>query len=152
MLTGVFEDPNGEYPAGTYARHPPGSSHAAWSKPGCELLVKLRQFDEEDSAWVKIDMADESGWSTDACGNRRLALHEFGRETVCALDLTAPAAPVAYPHGAELFVLDGSLTVNDTTATAGAWFRLPPDSELTLIPQSGATARIWMKLGHLSFA
>ena len=48
VLWGVFEDSDDVYPAGTYARHPPGSSHAPWSKRGCVLLVKLRQFDPAD--------------------------------------------------------------------------------------------------------
>ena len=28
VLSGVFEDENGRYPAGSYLRNPPGSSHA----------------------------------------------------------------------------------------------------------------------------
>ena len=41
VLEGVFSDENGDYPAGTYLRNPPGSSHAPFSEKGCKLLVKV---------------------------------------------------------------------------------------------------------------
>ena len=41
VLEGIFSDENGDYPAGTYLRNPPGSSHAPFSKDGCKLFVKL---------------------------------------------------------------------------------------------------------------
>ena len=34
VLDGVFSDENGDYPAGTYLRNPPGSGHAPFSKDG----------------------------------------------------------------------------------------------------------------------
>ena len=34
-LDGVFSDEHGDYPAGTYLRNPPGSSHAPFSRDGC---------------------------------------------------------------------------------------------------------------------
>src|SRR5262249_41939751 len=44
VLDGVFQDEHGDYPAGTYVRNPPGTSHTPFSDPGCLLFVKLRQF------------------------------------------------------------------------------------------------------------
>jgi anti-sigma factor ChrR (cupin superfamily) len=40
VLEGVFEDEEGRYPAGTWIRNPPGSSHQARSDEGCLLYVK----------------------------------------------------------------------------------------------------------------
>jgi anti-sigma factor ChrR (cupin superfamily) len=39
VLDGVFSDEQGDYPAGTYIRNPPGSSHSPFSEKGCELLA-----------------------------------------------------------------------------------------------------------------
>jgi anti-sigma factor ChrR (cupin superfamily) len=55
VLDGVFADEHGIYPAGTYVRNPPGSSHAPYSDEDCTLFVKLRQFQPEDLARVVID-------------------------------------------------------------------------------------------------
>ena len=49
VLEGVFSDEHGDYPAGTYLRNPPGTSHQPFSTEGCTLLVKLWQFAEHDS-------------------------------------------------------------------------------------------------------
>jgi len=59
VLEGVFSDETGEYPAGTYLRHPPGSSHAPSSREGCLLFVKLWQFDPADTQSVRIDTRSE---------------------------------------------------------------------------------------------
>ncbi len=44
VLDGEFADEHGVYPAGTYIKNPPGSSHAPRSTTGCTLFVKLRQM------------------------------------------------------------------------------------------------------------
>ena len=44
VMEGVFSDENGDYPAGTYLRNPPGSYHQPFTKKGCTLFVKLDQF------------------------------------------------------------------------------------------------------------
>lgn len=45
VLSGVFSDEHGDYPAGTYIRNQPGSVHAPRTGPGCIIFVKLRQMD-----------------------------------------------------------------------------------------------------------
>src|ERR1700731_2973833 len=55
VLDGVFQDEHGDYPAGTYVRNPPTSSHTPGSKPGCTIFVKLWQFDPSDRTPVRID-------------------------------------------------------------------------------------------------
>ena len=44
VLDGVFSDQHGDYPAGSYLRNPPGSSHRPFTKEGCTLFVKLDQL------------------------------------------------------------------------------------------------------------
>jgi len=40
VLDGVFQDEHGTYPAGSWLRNPPGSSHRPWSEVGCTIWVK----------------------------------------------------------------------------------------------------------------
>src|SRR5215470_15745597 len=44
VLDGVFSDEHGNWPAGTYLLNPEGFRHAPFSRGGCVLFVKLRQF------------------------------------------------------------------------------------------------------------
>ena len=48
VLEGVFQDEHGDFPAGTYVRNPPTTSHTPGSEPGCVIFVKLWQFDMDD--------------------------------------------------------------------------------------------------------
>ena len=55
VLDGVFQDEHGDFPAGSYIRNPPTSSHTPGSEPGCTIFVKLWQFEPDDRTPVKID-------------------------------------------------------------------------------------------------
>jgi hypothetical protein len=55
VIDGVFSDEHGDFPAGSYIRNPPESSHTPGSEPGCTILVKLWQFDLADRTHVRID-------------------------------------------------------------------------------------------------
>lgn len=55
VLEGVFQDEHGDFPAGSYIRNPPESSHTPGSVPGCTIFVKLWQFDLADRTHVRID-------------------------------------------------------------------------------------------------
>src|SRR6266853_1198338 len=68
VLDGTLSDESGDYPKGTYLRNPPGSHHAPFSREGCTLLVKLRQFAPDDTARIVLD-TNRGAWqpgSTDA--------------------------------------------------------------------------------------
>src|SRR5439155_5276531 len=82
VLTGVFSDEHGDYPAGTYVRNPPGSRHAPRTEPGCSILVKLRQLTPSEQQRIVIDTAS-AGWKrTDNPGVTRLPLYLDLREEV----------------------------------------------------------------------
>jgi anti-sigma factor ChrR (cupin superfamily) len=149
VLSGVFQDEHGDYPAGTYVRNPPGSYHEPRSEAGCVLFVKLRQFELTDRARVRIDtrarplVTDEHGWA-------RGELHRHGAETVSILRIRpdAPARDLEWPGGAELLVLDGALADAADTYPAGTWLRLPGGSrQRALVAPDGA--RCYLKTGHL---
>ena len=40
VLSGTFSDEHGDYPAGTWIRNPPGSTHSPFSEEGCVIFVK----------------------------------------------------------------------------------------------------------------
>ena len=60
VLDGVFSDEHGDYPAGSYVRNPPGTSHTPYSVEGCTLFVKLRQFAPDDLQPVRADTRQRS--------------------------------------------------------------------------------------------
>ena len=55
VLEGVFQDEHGDYPAGSYVRNPPASSHTPGSELGCVIFVKLWQFEPDDRHCVRIE-------------------------------------------------------------------------------------------------
>jgi len=56
VLDGVFQDEHGDYPAGTYVRNPPTTSHTPGAEQGCTIFVKLWQFDPEDRTQFRKEM------------------------------------------------------------------------------------------------
>ena len=82
VLEGVFTDEDGDYPAGTYIRHPVGTSHSAWSDGGCEILVKLMQMDPADQKKVVLDTGALDWQPGPEPGVDIKPLHEFGGEKV----------------------------------------------------------------------
>jgi anti-sigma factor ChrR (cupin superfamily) len=149
VLDGTFADEHGTYPAGTYVRNPPGSSHAPESAPGCTLFVKLMQFDPEDRARVVVDTRT-APWSPGLVdGLSVLPLHAFGTEGV-ALVRWAPGT-VFRPHvhhgGEEILVLEGTFSDEDGDYPAGTWLRSPPGSRHHPFTRDGCT--ILVKVGHL---
>ena len=55
VLDGVFSDEHGDYPAGAYLLNPDGTTHAPFSRLGCTLFVKLRQYAGADRPQLRVD-------------------------------------------------------------------------------------------------
>jgi anti-sigma factor ChrR (cupin superfamily) len=149
VLEGVFQDENGDYPAGTYVRNPPTTRHTPRSDRGCTIFVKLWQFDPEDRTQFRMDMAE--ALTPQAEGVRRALLHRDAQEEVSYFDL-APGASleVEAPGGIELLVLGGDLTEGGDRLGTGAWLRLPDGRPVSATAGAGG-ATVWMKTGHLRF-
>jgi len=150
VLEGVFSDQDGDYPAGTYVRHPPGSGHAPFSRAGCVIFVKLRQMSDGDEPNLVVD-STAGAWRERAPGVESLPLFasEKSGERVF-LSRYAPGA--SFPHhdhpgGEEVLVLEGSLEDEDGRYPAGTWLRCPPGSAHA--PFSPQGCRLWVKVGHL---
>lgn len=150
VLEGVFQDEHGDFPAGTYVRNPPTTSHTPGSAPGCAIFVKLWQFDMDDRTQFRKDMAAEVSPPED--GVATAILHSDDRETVTYHQLDADATfTKADTGGIEMLVLDGTLTENGEALRKGSWLRLPDGTALDA--KAGANgAKIWIKSGHLRFA
>lgn len=152
VLEGVFQDEHGDYPAGSYIRNPPTSSHTPGSEPGCVIFVKLWQFDMADRTPVKIDM-NKMG-AVEAAGRDGVSvmpLFEDARETV-RMERWAPGAEVALdlPEGGEFLVLDGGFEAGGEALRKQSWLRVPMGGRLEAVA-SDAGAEVWMKTRHLRF-
>lgn len=110
VLDGVFSDETGDFPAGMYVRNPVGSRHAPFSKGGATILVKLRQFDPADQAYVRLDTNTAAWLPGAAAGLEVMPLHQFGSEHVAVVKWAPGAHFVnhAHPGGEEIFVLSGT--------------------------------------------
>lgn len=150
VLDGVFQDEHGDYPAGTYVRNPPTSSHTPGSAGGCTIFVKLWQFDPEDRTQVRKDM--EAGLANPVDGVAVAGLHSDPRERV-TYRAAEPGAvlDISEPGGIELLMLGGTLSAEAGALRAGSWLRLPEGRALSATAGPGG-ARLWMKTGHLPHA
>lgn len=153
VLHGVFSDEHGDYPEGSYIRNPPTSAHTPGSAPGCEIFVKLWQFDPDDRTQVKIDMTKMEAVPTAGReGVSVMPLFQDTRETVRAEHWAAGAdVTLDLPEGGEFLVLSGGFDEGGETLGKGGWLRLPVGSVLRA--KAGPDgARVWMKLRHIPHA
>ncbi|HMM89335.1 cupin domain-containing protein [Bradyrhizobium sp.] len=139
VLEGVFQDEHGDYPAGSYFRNPPGTSHVPASAEGCTIFVRLWQFREGDDQ--QIVRRPSGAGSTPGT----IELFDDGFENVRIETLAAgAAAAIQNRRGLEALVLDGNVTVGDRSLTAQAWVRLPAGDALRAVagPQG---AKLWLR-------
>jgi ChrR Cupin-like domain len=153
VLEGVFSDENGDYPAGTYVRNPPGSRHSPFSERGCVIFVKLRQMGSRESQALRVRAEDRVWATTHQLGHERTLLFSSDAEAV-ELESLAPGIqrhPPASLRGEELFVVQGSLDLLEpqrTTLRAWGWSRLPARGHV--VGRAGPDgALLWVKYGHL---
>jgi len=148
VLDGVFSDQYGDYPAGTYLRNPPGSSHQPFTKEGCTLFVKLDQFQQDDTQQVVL-RPEHQQWRPGIGKLRVCPLHSFG--TASTALVFWPANEVFHPHvhwgGEEIVVIKGKFTDEYGAYPAGSWIRSPHLSEH--FPRVEEETLILVKVGHL---
>ena len=149
VLEGTFSDEQGDYPAGTYLRNPPGSSHAPFSEGGCTIFVKLRQMHPGDLRRLVIPTRPGTWLSGLVEGLEVMPLHAYGSEQVALVRWAAGTRFPAHGHpgGEEILVLQGVFEDEHGRWPAGSWLRNPPGSRHQ--PWSEAGCTIWVKTGHL---
>jgi anti-sigma factor ChrR (cupin superfamily) len=153
VLEGVFSDEHGDWPAGTYLLNPEGFRHAPFSKEGCVLFVKLRQFPGAKRQHVVID-SEHLPWSTTPTAGVDIKplYQQAGFEDVVHLERWSADARLgirSYKHGAELFVLDGSFDDERGSYAAGSWLRFPVNSAHEPRTTTGCT--LYVKRGGLVY-
>ncbi|GAA0776354.1 cupin [Roseibium denhamense] len=151
VLDGVFEDEHGAFPAGSYIRNPPGSSHTPGSEKGCVIFVKLWQFDPLDRSHVRID-TNKLGRVPDASrpGVSISPLFEDRREKV-VMETWEPRthSVVSAQQGAEILVTSGTITFDDVLLPQWSWIRIPAGEAVTLT-SGDDPVRLWIKRDHLT--
>lgn len=143
VLDGIFEDNHGKWPAGTYLLNPEGFTHAPGSKDGCTLFVKLKQFPGLDRQHVVVNTKDETNWAQynpkaanpDAVLQCQLygpSKHQNEKyiETMDMFRLKNGADLMLedISSGLEMYILDGTFSLDGTEYTAGSWIKMNPDS------------------------
>ena len=153
VLDGVFEDEHGAFPAGSYIRNPPESSHTPGSEPGCTIFVKLWQFDLADRTHVRIDTNKARYLSDpDRPGVDVLPLFHDPYEDV-VMERWAAGAEVALDakDGLEALVLTGGFSESGEDFAPQSWLRLPKGAGTQAVAgPDGAT--VWIKRDHLGVA
>jgi anti-sigma factor ChrR (cupin superfamily) len=149
VLSGVFQDEHQTYPAGTYLRNPPGTSHAPACEDGCDLLVKLNMFDPGDLEPVCIDTLTTQWHPGLVAGLSVMPLHTFQHENTALVRWAAETRfnPHTHPGGEEIFVLSGVFEDEQGVYPAGTWLRSPSYSRHHPFTREGCT--ILVKTGHL---
>lgn len=151
VLDGVFSDQEGDWPAGTYLLNPQGFRHAPFSRDGCVLFVKLRQFPGNDREHVALD-TNQIPWEAGALAGiwRKRLYTQTGYADVTELQKwdTAPG-PLTYTDGAEIFVLEGGFEDENGSYGAGYWLRLPAGSVHHPAPQKSCT--LYLKRGGFRY-
>ncbi|CUB03074.1 cupin domain-containing protein [Marinomonas fungiae] len=146
VLQGVFCDETGHYPAGTYFRNPPGSSHAPFSPDGCVLFVKLHQFAPLDSKQVLV----AAEVFNDLPCNQPHLLHQYQTEQVYLLRVNANSDfSVLFDEvneAFELLVVEGRVSYQEKDLSALSWLRTP-SIDLNHL-KAKESSMLWLKFGH----
>jgi anti-sigma factor ChrR (cupin superfamily) len=152
VLEGTFSDEHGDWPAGTHLLNPEGFRHAPFSREGCLLFVKLRQYAGAGREYRKTDTGKARWEPGRRAGVEVKTLYDepdFPDETRLER-WAAGAAPGALvlPGGIEIFVLEGSLEDADGRYGPGCWLRLPDGAKLDARSAQGCV--LYVKSGAVS--
>ncbi len=150
VLSGVFSDETGDFPAGTYVRNPPGSGHAPFSRDGCIIFVKLRQMPDTEAGTVVVQTREQPLAKTGVGGLKRLDLYGSDTGEQVALEFLAPGTEWtgrAAQGGEEILVLHGDMVYGDERCGPETWLRYPEGMAQPIRTEKGCL--IWVKRGHL---
>ena len=150
VLQGVFSDQDGDYPAGSYLRNPPGSAHAPFSRDGCLLFVKLRQFMAGDKLQVRIDTTTAAWYPGVTPGSLLMPLHEHDGVSTALMRWQPQTRGKVRTviGGEEMLVLAGTFSDEAGTYVAGTWLRNPPGSRGS-ISTGVEGAMVYVKAGAI---
>lgn len=151
VLDGVFSDGHGDFPAGSYLLNPEGFEHAPFSKSGCVLFVKLKQYPGPARRQIAINMLEQP-WEDQGNGVSRLTLYkEEGYPERMAMVRVEDGATLTFDgglNGSEMFLLSGAFLDDNGSYATGDWLRWPTVEDRVFTATDTVTA--YIKTGHLS--
>jgi ChrR Cupin-like domain len=147
VLEGVFQDEHGDYPIGTYVRHPPTSQHRPGSALGCVILVKLWQFDPADRTEIRCETAGLSyGMDRLRSGVSVLPLFSDDREVVWMERWAANTiVNLQALQGLEVFVIEGIFMEKDEVFQRHSWLRVPAGEQSIVLQAGPQGCHVWGK-------
>lgn len=153
VLDGVFSDEHGDWPAGTYLLNPEGFRHTPFSREGCLLFVKLRQFPGRDRQHVVLSTRSMPWIASGMTGVLTKVLYQQpGYSDSTRMEKWTAGSQVrarGYEQGAELLLLEGSFEDDRGTHAAGTWQRFPAGSIHHASTAEGCT--LYLKEGGFAY-
>jgi anti-sigma factor ChrR (cupin superfamily) len=153
VLDGTFSDEHGDWPAGTYLLNPEGFRHAPFSRDGCVLFVKLRQFPGRDRRHVVVSVDDVDWQPGPVAGVERKPLYaQSGYSDSVRIERWAAGCNlgrVTYAEGAELLVLEGAFEDETGSYGGGTWLRFPVGAAHA--PSTRGECVLYVKEGGLAY-
>ncbi|MDP4650442.1 MAG: cupin domain-containing protein [Haliea sp.] len=153
VLEGVFSDEHGDWPAGSYLLNPEGFQHAPFSRDGCLLFVKLRQYPGPDREHVALS-TQGSPWQPSIRKNtswKKLYAQEPYTDFMRLESWDTPAAigQINFPQGAEILVLRGSFADDHGHYGTHCWLRIPAGGAIN--PISDDYCELYIKEGGFTY-
>lgn len=153
VLDGVFSDEHGDWPAGTYLLNPEGFRHSPFSRTGCTLWVKLRQYPGADRRHLAVHSNDLT-WATTDDGRvaRKLLYSQQPYPDHTRLerwDSPSTRGELAFAKGAEVFVLDGGFEDEFGRHPRHSWLRIPAGGSVK--PTGGESCEVYIKEGGFAY-
>lgn len=149
VLSGEWCDERGSFSEGSYQLNPPGFRHAPFTRVGCTLFVKLKQYAGSGRETVLLDTRSGHWLSRGISGVTSLPLYysaaygEFVRLT--RLEPGSVAPEVQLPTGEEIFVLEGAFEDEHGRYDQYTWLRMP--SGFSHSPRSEQGCLMYVKSG-----
>ena len=151
VLDGVFSDEMGDYPAGSYILNPDGFRHAPFSRDGCTIFVKLRQYGGIDRPRVRRDTRTLEWQPRRKGGIAEMPLYRQdgyeGRTSLIRFDPGTEGPKHGHPYGEEVLILEGSIEDELGVYPTGTWIRNPVGS--THAPHSRDGCVFFLKTGSV---
>lgn len=149
VLQGDFCDERGSFREGSYQLNPEGFRHAPYTRNGCTLLVKLRQYGGEGREVVLLDTHTGRWVDRGIPGVRSQELYRSDRYSdairLTEFDAGTKAPEIHLPLGEEVFVLRGSFEDEYDSYGSGTWLRMPKGFSHT--PSSAEGCLLYVKSG-----
>lgn len=152
VLGGTFSDERGDFTAGTYLLNPEGYEHTPFSKEGGLIFVKLRQYPGKDRSQIVVESQNKEWVQSTVQGISIKMLyseHNYPEE-VSLQKWNEGASPgkLAYPDGAEILILKGSIQDEFGSYSEMTWLRYPAGAEHNPLSPNGC--EFYIKRGGVS--